>query len=69
MLFSDQHRRFDEFFGDFFDDFFFRKWRQFCSPECAATDGIFRICAARRQPRKLQANGTLRRFLRLFGII
>ena len=49
--------------------FFWRKWRQFCSGECAATDGIFRICAARRHPRKIQANGSLRRSLRLFGII
>ena len=48
---------------------FFRKWRQFCSPEGAATDGVFKICAARRHPRKIQANGTLRRCLRLFGII
>ena len=44
---------------------FFRKWRQFCSPEGAATDGVFKICAARRHPRKIQANGTLRRCLRL----
>ena len=53
----------------FFWRFFFRKWRQFCSPEGAATDGVFKICAARRHPRKIQANGTLRRCLRLFGII